>query len=75
MTDLKPCGTHAENRITPEYAGNRVVATELLSALRAMRRAFCDPMTRRALGGHNEEQMTATLAASAAIAKAEGVLK
>lgn len=45
---------------------------DLLDALVEMRRAFCDPMTRRALGGHNEQQMSATLKATAAIAKATG---
>ena len=47
------------------------VLADLLEALKAMRRAFGDPMTRRALGGHNERQQEAILKASAVISKAE----
>lgn len=44
---------------------------DLLEACKAMKEAFGDPMTRRALGGHNEFQQRAILAASAAIAAHE----
>lgn len=47
-------------------------APDLLEAVQKLKMAFGDPMTRRALGGHNEAQMTATLAAAAAIARATG---
>lgn len=63
-------GPSAEGADTHRGADGAVVA-ELLAALKAMRRAFGDPMTRRALGGHNECQQEAILTASALIRKAE----
>jgi hypothetical protein len=45
------------------------IIEELVGALVEMKRVFCDPMTRRALGGHNEEQMAATLTTSALLTK------
>lgn len=42
--------------------------SDLFEACRALKSAFGDPMTRRALGGHNEAQQEAVLKASAAIA-------
>lgn len=44
----------------------------LLAACRALKAAFGDPLTRRALGGHNEVQMSAIIKASHAIARAAG---
>ena len=47
-------------------------APDLLEALADMKRVFGDPVTRRALGGHNERQQLAILSASSAIARARG---
>lgn len=58
-----------------EHAANaRLIAAapDLLESVRALKAAFGDPMTRRALGGHNERQMEAILSASAAITRATG---
>jgi len=57
-----------------EEANARLIAAapEMLEALKGLKASFGDPMTRRALGGHNERQQAAILAASAVIAKAKG---
>lgn len=63
------------NDLIPEGKANaRLIAAapDLLEACEALCAAFGDPLTRRALGGHNEAQMIAILDARAAIAKAEG---
>lgn len=57
-----------------QEANARLIAAapDLLEATQKLKMAFGDPMTRRALGGHNEAQMTSILAAVDAIAKATG---
>ena len=51
------------------------VMDELLAALEDMKRAFCNPMMRRALGGYNVPQQIAALAATDAIAKARAQIE
>lgn len=41
----------------------RATRDELRRVLQEMLSAFCDPITRRALGGHNERQQCAVLEA------------
>lgn len=64
------CGLGDKCPDPPPSLTARSLVAQALVALQAMRRAFGDRMTRRALGGHNEQQQRAILAASAVIAKA-----
>jgi len=54
-------------QIAAALAASEARQRELREALAAMLSAFGDPMTRRALGGHNEKQQAAILQASAAL--------
>lgn len=67
-------GASENERLDEMRANARLIAAapDLLEAVRALKAAFGDPVTRRALGGHNERQMVAILSASAAIARARG---
>lgn len=57
-----------------KLANARLIAAapELLEAVQSLKKAFGDPITRRALGGHSEQQQIAILNASAAISRATG---
>lgn len=72
----RPVITVHGNAEDPEAAkalARKVAAVgEMEGALRAMKAAFCDPITRRTLGGHNGRQMRAVIQATRALALSRG---